>query len=671
VGFRQTPMTGAARITISVVGRRFSRLAWIGLWLVLGVCLAPVAHAACMLSADPQILWLQMLSMRDAGKALQEASARITALKSASTPDGNRLAALYAVQAQSYSELELDGQAREAAARGLALIPGTTDPTDIDLLTAYADNVYDEVGMRNEAVRIDAAHAAQPTGSMGDICLLITLGRLQRREARSDLAISTLMRAYRASMAPDLSAQRAQAAAELATVMRVGGDFEQALDLNQESLNWDEANYATLELAVTRYQRGMIYNAMRNYPAALTEFTEARELSVMVNGWQVVAFADMQICGAQIELGRYADAKAHCESAVSGFKVAHATDTLQQTMALLARIELDSGHADTARIMLNDVLDSGTVDMLPEEVTPIYELRARANATAGRYEAAYADLIEYLRRANADTQREEVQQAAIQRAHFQIDRQLDRNASLQRELVATRDREAHQAIQLRWTILIIVIGGVVAALLVYLLAANMRHRRQLLRLAELDMLTGLPNRRRTAQLALAAISDTQTPLTFVLIDLDHFKIINDRCGHAAGDQVLQRFAAVSRVALRATDIMGRWGGEEFLLILPDTPLDVAMEVIERLRTQALAIELPAAAEGLLVSFSAGLAARGKRIQSLEEIIASADAALYEAKNAGRDLVRIDKESVRTASTGVRQALAESDHTRAVRSESAA
>ena len=147
-------------------------------------------------------------------------------------------------------------------------------------------------------------------------------------------------------------------------------------------------------------------------------------------------------------------------------------------------------------------------------------------------------------------------------------------------------------------------------------------------------------------------------MTVAVIDLDHFKTINDRCGHAMGDHVLREFARASRGSLRAGDILGRWGGEEFLLVLPDTTLDAALASVERLRVLALAIQVPCADQEaqFRVTFSAGLATTADGARSLDEIIARADAALYEAKNEGRDLVRIDRESFQTASTGVRRAI---------------
>jgi diguanylate cyclase (GGDEF)-like protein len=186
-----------------------------------------------------------------------------------------------------------------------------------------------------------------------------------------------------------------------------------------------------------------------------------------------------------------------------------------------------------------------------------------------------------------------------------------------------------------------------------------RHRRQLAVLANQDSLTGLPNRRHAYELATAAMEDAgakQIPLTVALIDLDHFKSINDRCGHAAGDKVLQEFALACRASVRDTDVLGRWGGEEFLFVMPGASLETAVIALERLRTLALRIQLPATGVGMRVCLSAGLATIEPKMKSLDELIASADAALYHAKRDGRDRVRIADESMAAASSGLRRAL---------------
>ena len=113
--------------------------------------------------------------------------------------------------------------------------------------------------------------------------------------------------------------------------------------------------------------------------------------------------------------------------------------------------------------------------------------------------------------------------------------------------------------------------------------------------AATDGLTGLPNKRAVTDAMkrlFAQASTTTSPLALLLIDLDHFKQINDQCGHPVGDQVLASVGAVLRSVLRARDFAGRNGGEEFAVLLPDTEIPAALEIAERIRA-AIAGDLPA------------------------------------------------------------------------------
>ena len=118
--------------------------------------------------------------------------------------------------------------------------------------------------------------------------------------------------------------------------------------------------------------------------------------------------------------------------------------------------------------------------------------------------------------------------------------------------------------------------------------------------------------------------------------------------------MLKEFATIATASIRATDTLGRWGGEEFLLVFPDTTLDTAMEILDVMRQRVAQIELKGSS--LRVSISAGLATSGEGAFGLDEILARADVALYKAKNSGRDLVCYAEESFQSASTGVRRAL---------------
>jgi diguanylate cyclase (GGDEF)-like protein len=132
----------------------------------------------------------------------------------------------------------------------------------------------------------------------------------------------------------------------------------------------------------------------------------------------------------------------------------------------------------------------------------------------------------------------------------------------------------------------------------------------------------------------SAAADT---LCIAVVDLDHFKRINDRLGHRAGDEVLRQFAFEARRVLRPVDIVARYGGEEFLVLLPHTTLEQAQVVVERLRRAAKNVHT---ADGDTLSISAGLAAVALDENSLDQAIERADAALYDAKQSGRDRIRI-------------------------------
>jgi diguanylate cyclase (GGDEF)-like protein len=161
-----------------------------------------------------------------------------------------------------------------------------------------------------------------------------------------------------------------------------------------------------------------------------------------------------------------------------------------------------------------------------------------------------------------------------------------------------------------------------------------------LRLARYDWLTDLPNRLHLEE-HLARLVGTATrhkqPLSIFIADIDHFKFVNDSCGHQVGDEVLRALAVRMAAALRVEDMLGRWGGEEFLALLPNTTAEGAVVVANRVRAAASASPvLTADGRMLLVTVSIGCAT--KESTHDEDFIGRADAALYSAKNLGRDRV---------------------------------
>jgi diguanylate cyclase len=152
--------------------------------------------------------------------------------------------------------------------------------------------------------------------------------------------------------------------------------------------------------------------------------------------------------------------------------------------------------------------------------------------------------------------------------------------------------------------------------------------------ANLDPLTDLFNRRsleRALEDFFTLCKQSKMSFSLVLIDLDDFKYVNDKYGHHVGDLVLAKVAKVLRTSMRAKDIVGRWGGDEFVAIMPNTDLENAKKVIERIKSKIEKIEILAEGKRFKVSISAGVVQCGENCQSLLDMIKEADKLMYEDK----------------------------------------
>jgi diguanylate cyclase (GGDEF)-like protein len=154
-----------------------------------------------------------------------------------------------------------------------------------------------------------------------------------------------------------------------------------------------------------------------------------------------------------------------------------------------------------------------------------------------------------------------------------------------------------------------------------------------------DALTFLPNRRQIiADLQREVIFSDRygTPFSISMLDIDHFKKINDTYGHKVGDDVLRTLAGEMRNRIRHPDTIGRYGGEEFLIVLPHSPLKAAMEQAERLCRHARSLRIKAGEQEITVTISIGIAQYKIHNEDWETLLNRADAALYKAKHNGRD-----------------------------------
>ncbi|WP_374346999.1 diguanylate cyclase [Chitinimonas sp.] len=256
----------------------------------------------------------------------------------------------------------------------------------------------------------------------------------------------------------------------------------------------------------------------------------------------------------------------------------------------------------------------------------------------GRYADALAELEQWVRADQTNDAQFNRQAATEMQVRFDAKAKEIENALLKSEQ-RRQAAELHASRNGHWLLLIglassLAMLSAVAFLLVY----QVRQKRRYADLAMLDELTGAPNRRHIiayAQRQLEACRSVGSDFSLAVIDLDNFKAINDRCGHEAGDAALKAFAQASQGELRRGDRLGRLGGEEWLLVMPSAKQDELHRVFERLRSEFQLLRPASIASDIELSFSMGVA-QAQAGESFERLLARADAAMYSAKQSGRD-----------------------------------
>ena len=285
---------------------------------------------------------------------------------------------------------------------------------------------------------------------------------------------------------------------------------------------------------------------------------------------------------------------------------------------LLGRSMLEAGRPAEALGYLDAAVGRAAARRYELELSQALDLSARAHEALGDAPAALRALRWHV----------EVRDAAGRRQTEEAVRKLKIEHRLS---VARRDAELKES---RNAELAAVNAALVAAL-----AQQRALQAELERLASTDPLTGLANRRFANELGerdIARCRRSSRPLAVLLADLDHFKDINDRHGHAVGDEVLVEMAARLRRNVRTVDLVARWGGEEFCLLLVDTDVAGALVVAARLRAAVGPAPVETSAGPITVTLSQGVAGLRGDGEGLAGLLARADAAMYEAKHLGRD-----------------------------------
>jgi diguanylate cyclase (GGDEF)-like protein len=385
------------------------------------------------------------------------------------------------------------------------------------------------------------------------------------------------------------------------------------------------------DLAWARLDRGELAAARQAFEQSLALSVELGDVSGEKRGHEGLA-------EVLLKKGEAAAALRHARESLKlaatdglAFRGITAQTQVVEAMAALGAPELP-GEIQTLRAM-------AALEASPRSGALIAASAARGFRALGQHEQAYAELERYVDLMRIEEKSRREQAAQQLQARYEANRREAEMSELRHRAEATRLELAARGERQR--ALWVAVAALLAALAggAWFFAGALRRRRRLADLALRDELTGLPNRRAVLAFAHEQFNVARRlsiPFSVALIDLDHFKQVNDRFGHACGDRVLQAFASAASSVMRGQDRVGRYGGEEWLLVMPGTPGEELMPLFDRLRARLAEQAVDGLPQPHGVSFSMGGAQLVAGIDSLDELIAEADAQLYRAKANGRN-----------------------------------
>jgi diguanylate cyclase (GGDEF)-like protein len=465
---------------------------------------------------------------------------------------------------------------------------------------------------------IQALEVARQAGDLRGVALVHNdLGLLYGNSGDLETALEHLLaglRILREEGAPNL----ASLLNNIGNVYHELGDLRQALDFFRSAEEAFAEEGAWRGEAIAIGNLGRAHSALGHDADALTAYRRSLEIFQAHCDATYRPAAIARLASAHAALGSYAEAVRLFDVALAAMNDGH-REFADEVLTAAGRFHLEQGDTDRAITLLESARSLLPPDEKTQRVYALHEALSRAYEQQGRLTEALRSFREFHR------VRHGVAEAAatvrIQGLMLQFDVQ---RARQQEELFRLRNVELAQANQ------------ELEGLRQRLEAQN----RELHRISIEDALTGLHNRRYLdlqLGIELHRAQRHRRPLCVAMCDIDHFKAVNDRFSHAVGDEVLRQLSRIFQESARASDIIVRFGGEEFLLVLPDTEVAGAVVLTERVRKRVAEHDWDAFAPGLRVTLSIGVAQLGESGDA-GRLIAAADERLYAAKQAGRNRV---------------------------------
>ena len=606
--------------------------------LLLGV-LAPSAWGSDKTSAQGLLDQAVISARVDPEVSKRQAESALELLRRDPNPDVEIRTRL--LLCDYYSERDR-AAAEEQIAAASALLPQATRPgLRAGVLNCQGETLQ-TVGENAQAGDLYAQAAAIATQAHDDQMLaevLSSSGYLRGLRGEYAAGLSELRHAQTLFEQQQMPQQALTALASIAIIYNRMGDYAEAAHLYERALEAQHKAGLKREEAVTLHNLGRAHENLQEWDAAHDDFAASFELSRQLDYVRGQGYA---LRG----LATVANAQGNPNAALTLLDRASEAQQRTPDSRLLAQIELARGIAlhqlrrlkESAANLEQALAVFRQADSLGE-LTPTYDALAAVDADLGDWRSAF----DY--RTLAQTTATRLLRDQLDQRFATLKVEFDTTAREQENELLTLENEANQkalaqqqrASKLRTAVVVLTV--LLVGLLIWLAVHQRRTAQRLKALAMTDELTGVPNRRAVLGLLAQLLRRGTTPTSLLIMDIDHFKSINDRHGHLIGDETLRTLTANLAEAVAEPALFGRLGGEEFAVVLPGTHLGQAITIAERLRERVMRIDLSRWLGERRLTVSIGVAASVPARDTISVMLRRADAALYAAKDAGRNCVR--------------------------------
>jgi len=556
------------------------------------------------------------------------------------------LAQYYLLLSQANYSLVYPEKALNHALKGLSYINLNSQPWLYHKLQLAHSVALDISGRPSQGINFaNQALVWAENNAFKDLELeaLIARGYLYNSMVDYLSALDSLQRAY--SLAPSAtnnSISKGDIAGIIALVYEYRRENQLSIPFFQEAVKHQRAKQNKLELSIALYGLGRANINIGDIDLGKKQLQESLDLSIQINDFQGEAYALKELAGLSLAEKDFQPTEKMLLRALDIFKQAKNNYMLFDVNKVLCQLYLKMEqpkkaqyHIDQAGLFINQ-------NNHPIQYISLLKLKTHVKASQGNYQSAYKDLLKIIIKEKNQLAKQSTEQLHQLRSKYELQSKVKENSLLAQNLDLQNEKLLVQFEKNQLLKITLLSTLIIAALLLLIAYKYRKNKRHFELLANFDNLTGLYSRDKTLELHNLLFKQcqlTNSKLHIAMVDLDHFKKINDHYGHSTGDHVLRQLGLIFKSVFKNGEICGRFGGEEFLIAIKDIELNQALILFEKLRKETTLLTNKINVGSLNISLSIGICSETEK-NTLSDMIKCADDALYIAKSKGRNRISI-------------------------------